>query len=774
MGSWLAGSFHQIKTDFLKRFDPRYWLVNFPRPMMAALTTPASESLSVDCIFYRRDDLAGLIWESHDSVDHPLLAYETIKDYRGTRLSFRWRSSDTMMPLDAVNGPTLTLQGRDAGGNPRSWYVRLWNYATGTGHDALIELDFDDLAGGFSLPGEADPVWAGSLDRLFISLVGADFDGAPEPLPAPRTAQLMLEEIRCDGPGSTLRIGDAFVPPHRLRMATGYDDIYNLAPARIVRNTLQLGYNGVINHYVGMSHYFALQWSAAGQRFIVQDGDQPLNEPCLSWHRELSRQAADYDFEIIYSLSYELFDEHAPEEWKQRAFDGNPALTGWSPPSTLVSPANPAAIDYLKRVAVAFISLGTEGGRRAHFQVGEPWWWVGPDHVPCIYDAAATSLYRQETGLHVPEVRDVRVTPTDAQERYLSWCGSKLGLSTLALRDRVRAFEPSARCHLLFYAPQVMQAGTSSHLLNFPAEWRHPAFDVLQLEDYDFVIEGNRHATERAVRAVDDLLGYPRQNQHYFSGFVLSADQPDLWLLIEEAALSAQARGVADTFLWAYPQIMRDGFTYFSEEGDSAVESFHDVLFPLELGLGASGGPVYQTQVATTASGYEQRNSAWAQARLHYEAGLGVRSEEDLVVLLSFFRARRGRAAAFRFRDPLDHASGEGRVIRATDQLLGTGDGIRTSFQLVKNYGGGEPRRITRPVPGSLKVALNGTQVENGWELGSGGIIEFDVAPAVGARVSAGFVFDVPVRFASDELSISLATFLAGEIPSVPLIEVRE
>lgn len=773
MGGWLARSYEQVRTDFLKRFDPRYWTINFPRPMMAALTTPSSTALKVDCVFYRRDDLAGLIWDSADTFDHPLLAYETRTDYRHLQLRFRWRSS-AMMPLNGVNGPTLTLQGRDQHGNPRSWYVRLWNYATGTGEDAEISLDFSRMNGGFLLPQEADPVWAGDLDRLFISLVSTEFDGAPEPLDQPIMASVVLEDIRSDGAGSTIRIGDAFVPPHIMRMTTGYDDIYNIAPSRILKNTVQLGYEKILNHYVGMSHYFALRWSEGEGRFVV-DGQTPLNEACWLWHGDLAEHFAAHDFTIIYSLSYEVFDEHAPNAWKQRRFDGSPALTGWSPPSTLLSPGNPEAIDYLKSVALAFMSRGREHGRAADFQVGEPWWWVGPDQAPCIYDDVTRQRYPAEAGSNVPEIVDVRSSPTDQQSAYLSWCGSLLGQSTLALRDAVRSVWPDTRCHLLFYAPQVMQADTSTHLLNLPGEWSYPAFDVLQLEDYDFVIDDNRHGSGRAVAAVEERLGYPRTNQHYFSGFVLDAGQASIWPLIERAAVGASSRGVSETFFWAYPQIMRDGFTFFSEAGEGDLDSFHDVLFPLELGYGASGGPLFQTQVATTASGYEQRNSAWAEARLQYDAGLGVRSEDDLVRLISFFRARRGRASAFRFRDPLDHRSSDARSLTAFDQELGFGDGIRTSFQLVKYYGNSESaRRISRPVQGSVRVAVGDTEQTGNWELASGGVVEFDEAPPAGAKVTAGFLFDVPVRFASDELSISLATFMAGDIPSVTLVEVRE
>ncbi|MDB5702171.1 MAG: hypothetical protein JWL66_2370 [Sphingomonadales bacterium] len=173
MAYWLATAASRRTTIWVKRFDPVYWTVDFPRPTMAAVTTPMDlaggpHGLRVDAVFYRKDDLAGLIWASVDTVDHPLLGYETSRDYRKTQLQFRWRSAG-MKALDAINGPTLTIEGRDAAGVAYSWYVRLWNYAVGSPTDAVISLDFAALNGGFALPGEAVPVWAGDIDRMFVA-----------------------------------------------------------------------------------------------------------------------------------------------------------------------------------------------------------------------------------------------------------------------------------------------------------------------------------------------------------------------------------------------------------------------------------------------------------------------------------------------------------------------------------------------------------------------------------------------------------------------------
>ena len=189
----------------LKRFDARYWTVNFPQPMIASVVTTGPHSLRVDAVFYKADDLAGLIWEAEDRHDHPLLAYETSRDFRRCRLRFHWRSAG-LRGLDEIDGPTLTIEGRDQNGQPRSCYVRLWNYAAGSPTDAAIDIDFDAVDGGFLLPEEADPVWAGDVDLMFVSLVPPGYTREDAPLPAAAEAWLELSGIACEGAGSVLRL----------------------------------------------------------------------------------------------------------------------------------------------------------------------------------------------------------------------------------------------------------------------------------------------------------------------------------------------------------------------------------------------------------------------------------------------------------------------------------------------------------------------------------------------------------------------------------------
>lgn len=207
------------------------------------------------------------------------------------------------------------------------------------------------------------------------------------------------------------------------------------------------------------------------------------------------------------------------------------------------------------------------------------------------------------------------------------------------------------------------------------------------------------------------------------------------------------------------------------------MTAFHDVLFPVDIALNSEGGPTRRTEIATLVSGREERNSPWAGSRRSYNAGYGVKSLADIERVIAFFEARKGRLHAFRFRDPFDWKScplaGDPSPV---DQIIGTGDGAATAFQLVKRYesgGAAATRLITKPVEGSVLVALGGVPQPAGFSVDhASGLVTFAAPPQAGAVVAAGFLFDTPVRFDADSLRINLAAFRAGDIPSIPLMEV--
>lgn len=206
--------------------------------------------------------------------------------------------------------------------------------------------------------------------------------------------------------------------------------------------------------------------------------------------------------------------------------------------------------------------------------------------------------------------------------------------------------------------------------------------------------------------------------------------------------------------------------------------AFHEVRFPDNISRGARGGPERRTQIVELASGAEERNASWANSRRRYDVAYGIRRADDLAAVVAFFEARNGRLHGFRFKDWADFKSClPSQTPSPTNQPIGTGNGATTQFPLTKRYTSGAQswtRAITKPVAGSVTIALNGTPQASGWSVSTAtGLITFTTAPAAGMAITAGFEFDIPVRFDTDVLDVTLDLERLGSINSIPLVELR-
>ncbi|MEL6168220.1 MAG: DUF2460 domain-containing protein [Pseudomonadota bacterium] len=208
--------------------------------------------------------------------------------------------------------------------------------------------------------------------------------------------------------------------------------------------------------------------------------------------------------------------------------------------------------------------------------------------------------------------------------------------------------------------------------------------------------------------------------------------------------------------------------------------SFHEVRFPANLSFGSLGGPERRTEIVALANGFEERNTPWAQSRRRYDAGVSMRSLDDIETLIAFFEARQGQLYGFRWKDWSDFKSCRPSAETSfSDQIIGHGDGAITRFSLAKTYRSGSQtyrRSITKPVLGTLRVGVQGTPLVETVDYTAdltNGEIQFSDAPDLGVEVTAGFEFDVPVRFDTDAIRSSVASFQAGEVPSVPVVELR-
>lgn len=208
--------------------------------------------------------------------------------------------------------------------------------------------------------------------------------------------------------------------------------------------------------------------------------------------------------------------------------------------------------------------------------------------------------------------------------------------------------------------------------------------------------------------------------------------------------------------------------------------TFHEIRFPTSLSFGSIGGPQRRTDVVTLANGFEERNTPWAHSRRVYDAGLGMRSIDDLQVLIGFFEARMGQMHGFRWKDWADYTSGAGSAeVAFDDQTIGFGDGETADFQLIKTYRSGAQsyaRPIKKPVAGTVRVGVEQDSLQEGVDYEVDlvtGLVSFVHPPDPGMEILAGYEFDVPVRFDTDQILTSVASFQAGQVPNVPVIEVR-
>ncbi len=196
---------------------------------------------------------------------------------------------------------------------------------------------------------------------------------------------------------------------------------------------------------------------------------------------------------------------------------------------------------------------------------------------------------------------------------------------------------------------------------------------------------------------------------------------------------------------------------------------FEEIQFPADISYGSTGGPEYSTDIVVTHGGHEKRNINWQDARARYNVAHGVKTQAQLDNLIGFFRARKGRANGFRFKDWTDY--------KASGQIIGTGDDTQTQFQLVKDYTSGpatESRSVTKPVTSSVSIYIDDVLQTSGFSIDtSTGLIDFTTAPANGEVIKADFEFDVPVRFDTDRLSATLDTFGSYSWNDIPLVELR-
>jgi hypothetical protein len=575
----------------VERFTPRYMFVDGPRSMSFALTT-TNRDLRVDFTSRLQNDLCGLVWESTDTKDHKQLAYATNKDYRGTTWTFDLEVSATSPQIDdAQRGPSLTIQGRDANGNPVTYIVALFRYAlVPASRHSQISINFDTVKAGFYAD---QPIYLGDVDKIFISVISNSYSSSTNPLPAPIEGWIKISNSAATGSSALINLHQVVITPHAIGMSTSYDDHYDQSPERIVNNLIALGYREWINHYCGMSIYPERTWT--GTRLEVVDPINSLNlktvsTPALAWHKNFAEKCKAVFIQPIYSVSYEMYSSHARYAWTQRDINDNFAETGYVPPSYLLSPGHIGAMAYLKDVFVQFATQMSLANIPVYMQVGEPWWWYNPGTLkPCIYDNATRIAFNTATGLFAPEFVTIYDTTTGgAYDQYKIFLRELLGNSVLAIKTTIKNAFPAALVTILPFFPTIIGKGIME-TINFPiAQYSFPNLDIFQVESYDWIIAGNlANATADVQRALG-LLGYPPNQVMYLGGFAPQdpiSNRLNVWKNVFVNLRSNTSFNLRKQFIWAYTIVMRDSITFRPEDnlqlffyGDSYVSTIDQTV----------------------------------------------------------------------------------------------------------------------------------------------------------------------------------------------------
>jgi hypothetical protein len=442
--------------------------------------------------------------------------------------------------------------------------------------------------------------------------------------------QFSMKNISVTGPGAIIGRRLYPQPAHSLNMTSGFDDTYNITPWRQIDNTYNLGYRGFFTMYMGMSHYFKANATGGYSAFnnqVVKDAAEPLNAPTQAFWASMCSIGHAKGYTFVWSTSYEILSSYMPEDWCQHDYQGKRGLSGWVPPSAFVIPAYRGAgspIDYLARVIKHGMAItAANGGTDLRFQIGEPWWWDGSytSGAPAIYDEYTKAKYTTDTGQPVPTpyITDyttpiVAGSPTEA---YLTWLGHELGQSTNYIRDSVKAAYPAAKATLLFFSPQIFAGGTSQNtpglppsttpnngllsIINFPInDWKWPNYDFMQIEDYDWIINGDLAKLPFTREAATVTLEYPISVVHYFVGFVLFAKDTYIWPNINIATKGAIVAGLSHIAIWAYPQVIRDGILYDDSLIDNQPAVYPDLPHYRDLTSDPTGNlirPVFFAQI---------------------------------------------------------------------------------------------------------------------------------------------------------------------------------
>lgn len=616
---------------------------------------------------------------------------------------------------------------------------------------------------------------------------------------------LQFKMLNISVTGSRTTIGRYYYPQpaNGLQIATGYDDSYNITPWRQAHQIYDLGYRSDVVCYMGASHYYQSYSSLIDGVYYNQlnkTASTPLNTPTVAWCQSLFAELYSLGLGFIWSTSLEILLSAMPDDWAQKDYLGDLAASGYTPPTSFLSIGNTQTSDYIISVISQGLSLMQSAGLALKFQLGEFWSWDGSysNGRPCIYDYQLKLAYFNETGNYAPQdpispaintsaIYNIYQTLTPAQTAYATWVGDKLGRYTKHISDTIKSTYTSAQSCLLFFSPQIFATNSVLlPLLNFPSSyWKYSSgtYDFMQIEDYDWIIAGQIARLQLTLQAATgtgtlpngrDELGYPSNLVHYFVGFVFGNNEnPPLgspagtvaalsvWDYCSIALQLAQTAGLTHLYIWAYPQVIRDGIVISNSV-------YTEPTFPLGQSWFALVAPQFNTIVETSEADYETRVNSWGglvkynfilQSRDILPNGEVDRFQEFQNLNNFVLAVNQGQNQLFRTKKGVFRLNCQSDNY-VNNQQIGVGNGTQLTYQLIKTYTYDNytyTRNINKPNAQPV-IYFNGVVESTGWycDLFSG-VISFAIPPASGVIITADITYDFSVRFNNDPFPFTIA-----------------
>jgi len=568
---------------FLFRGD--CWTINNNFESSAAITSETTTDFTVTGTFRTKQDLVGIYWNSEDLITHPYISYGKRTDYRNVVLEFDYTMTGCkdFSYNNLENHPvSVTI----AGGNGETYYFNMFNFIN-NGHATIPFNNLVITAGGqyrnaagelITVPdGQTKKVDASDIKFVMLVLIPENYD----PNTAHPTTYHIMENVDFTCEITNIEVTNGAIceehiqlEPHKYRICEGYDDFYNLNPHRVCKEMRKLGYVEWCDLYIGASHFYeksgtvndtidASDFNHTRTEKMVLDKNVPLNKAFIAWLDCYSRELLANDCpNLVVSVSMENLQ--CPQSWRQKDCNGNYALTGWVPSTFFYSPCNSEVAPYMQSVSEACLDIVVANGMQPILQMGEAWWWWNendrPNQPPCFYDLATRNKYHNEFGKNIPEYTSSWDANYDADMMF--WLNKQLCEYSDSLRAVVKSDRYSKGLYMaLFFPPSVTDVDRVPAMMqdaNYLKDAYHPdKLDVLQIEDYDWVIWESPHHKEAYTIGQD--LGFPEDRLHYFGGFVQYPEDARIyWRLIKQSMDDAIAKKFKEVYVWAGSQVRRD------------------------------------------------------------------------------------------------------------------------------------------------------------------------------------------------------------------------